>query len=434
MKVRTMSLSSPTVETGLETNPENEQPTKATKELLKSAVNNTSIFSRKGLLDRLFTKWFDRLVYPQIWEDPEVDIQALGLDEHSHVFTISSGGCNALNYLTVKPESITVVDLNEAHIALIKLKLAAIQHLEQEAFFDFFGKADLTKNLDTYYGKLSQHLDEKTRQYWETKENFWSKPRIYYFTDGFYRHGLLGRFIGLIHWVCKLYGYDISKVMLAHTAEEQQALFNEHVAPVFETRLLKFLCSRSIVMYSLGIPPAQFDEMDKESKQMKLGMHELMKERARRLACDFPLETNYFAWQAFNRSYDVKRRLAVPRYLMAEHFGTLKQNQDHVEVFHQSMTDRLKAMPDNSLNAYLFLDAQDWMDENQLTELWQEVNRTAKPGARVVFRTAGEVSPLEDKLPEHILAPWQTDIEQNRAWTLKDRSAIYGGVHVYYHQ
>lgn len=424
-----MSLVNPTLETG---NTEN-QPNNQTKELLKSAVNNTSIFSRKGLLDRLFTKWFDRLVYPQIWEDPEVDIKALELNENAHVFTISSGGCNALNYLSVKPASITVVDLNEAHIALINLKLAAIKHLEQEAFFDFFGKADLTKNLDTYYALLAPHLDEKTKTYWETKENFWSKPRIHYFTDGFYRHGLLGRFIGLIHWVCKLYGYDIRKVMLAHNAEEQQQLFNEHVAPVFETRLLKFLCSRSIVMYSLGIPPAQFDEMDKESKQMQQGMHELMKERARRLACDFPLETNYFAWQAFNRSYDVKRRLAVPRYLSAEHYPTLQTEFKKVEVFHQSMTDRLKAMPDNCLNAYLFLDAQDWMDEDQLTELWQEVNRTAMPGARVVFRTAGEISPLEDKLPEQLLEPWQTDIAQNRNWTLQDRSAIYGGVHVYHH-
>lgn len=71
-----------------------------TKKLLDSAVNNTSIFSRKGFLDRLFTQWFNRLVYPQIWEDPRVDIEALQIDKHSRIFTISSGGCNVLNYLT----------------------------------------------------------------------------------------------------------------------------------------------------------------------------------------------------------------------------------------------------------------------------------------------------------------------------------------------
>lgn len=410
-------------------------PQPATKDLLNSAVNNTSLLSRKGILDRLFTKWFDRLVYPQIWEDPEVDIRALELDQHSRIFTISSGGCNALNYLTVKPNSITVVDLNEAHIALINLKKAALKQLpDHESFFDFFGRADRAKNLDAYEIHIKPHLDEKTIDYWEGREAFWKPRRIEYFTDGFYRHGLLGRFIGAIHWVSRRLGYHIENVMQARTLDEQQHLFNEHVAPVFDTRLMKFLCNRSVVMYSLGIPPAQFDEMDKESKQTQQGMHNLLKERARRLACDFPLEDNYFAWQAFNREYDIKHRRALPRYLQQAHFETLKHEIDRIQVHHQSMTERLKAMPANSLNAYLFLDAQDWMNEAQLSELWQEVNRTAMPGAKVVFRTAGETSPLEAKLPEALLAAWQTDVEANRAWTRQDRSAIYGGVHLYTRQ
>lgn len=405
----------------------------ATKDLLNSAVNNSSMFSRKGFLDRLFTKWFDRLVYPQIWEDPEVDIQALQLNQDSRIFTISSGGCNALNYLTVKPNAITVVDLNEAHIALINLKKTALKHLpDHECFFDFFGRANLTKNLDVYEMHLKPNLDAKTIEYWEGREKLWDSKRINYFTNGFYRHGLLGRFIGLIHWVSKRLGYDISQVMQATTREEQYRLFDEHVAPVFDTRLLKFLSNRAIVMYSLGIPPAQFDEMDKESKHSQLGMHNLLKARARRLACDFPLQDNYFAWQAFNREYDIKHRQAIPRYLQAEYFETLKTDIDRVHVHHQSMTERLKQMPANSLNAYLFLDAQDWMDELQLTELWQEVNRTAMPNARVVFRTAGEVSPLEEKLPAEILQHWVTNIDENKIWTAKDRSGIYGGVHAYY--
>ncbi|BCN92483.1 S-adenosylmethionine--diacylglycerol 3-amino-3-carboxypropyl transferase [Thiomicrorhabdus immobilis] len=406
--------------------------TPKTKTLLDSAVNNTSIFSRKGFLDRLFTTWFDRLVYPQIWEDPEVDIQALQINNQSRVFTISSGGCNVLNYLTEQPELIEVVDLNEAHIALIKLKLVAIEHLpNSEAFFDFFGKANLLKNLDRYEAYIKPHLDNETLAYWESKERPWSKKRITYFTNGFYKHGLLGHFIGLIHWTGKRLGYDISKIMQARTLEEQQQGFDQHVAPIFDTKLLKFLCNRSMVMYSLGIPPAQFDEMDKQSQDSKLGMHNLLKERARQLACDFPLDENYFAWQAFNREYDIKHRKAIPRYLKKEAFAVLKSNQSKVKVSHTSMTERLKSLPDNSLNAYLFLDAQDWMDERQLTELWQEVNRTAMPNARVVFRTAGETSPLETKLADEILNQWQTNQENNQAWTKQDRSGIYGGVHLY---
>ena len=406
-----------------------------TKDLLNNAVNNTSIFSRKGLLDRLFTKWFDRLVYPQIWEDPEVDIQALNITSASNIFTISSGGCNVLNYLSEQPESITVVDLNEAHIALLNLKLAALNHLPNyEAFFDFFGRADKGKNLDRYYAEIEKHLDDKTRAYWAGKEHWFGKKRITFFTDGFYRHGLLGNFIGLIHWMSRRLGYDISKVMQARNLEQQKALFDEHVAPVFDTRLVKFLSNRAIVLYSLGIPPSQFNEMDQESRANQIGMHHLLKERARHLACDFPLKDNYFAWQAFNREYDIKDRVAVPRYLKAEHFEAVRQGSKNVSVNHTSMTEKLKSMPDNSLDAYLFLDAQDWMDEQQLTELWQEVNRTSMSNARVVFRTAGTQSPLENKLPAHLLHNWSTNPFENKKWTQMDRSAIYGAVFMYQKQ
>jgi len=409
--------------------------TAKTKDLLNNAVNNTSIFSRKGLLDRLFTKWFDRLVYPQIWEDPEVDIQALNLSSTSNIFTISSGGCNVLNYLSVQPESITVVDLNEAHIALLNLKLAALNHIpDYDAFFDLFGLANKSQNLDLYYAELEKHLDDKTRAYWAGKEHWLGKRRITFFTDGFYRHGLLGRFIGFIHWISRRLGYDISKVMQATNLEQQKALFNEHVAPVFDTRLVKFLSNRAIVLYSLGIPPSQFDEMDQEARSNEMGMHHLLKERARHLACDFPLADNYFAWQAFNREYDVKEKVAVPRYLQAEYFETVRQGTKNVSVTHTSMTEKLKSMPDNSLDAYLFLDAQDWMDEQQLTELWQEVNRTSMDHARVVFRTAGTQSPLENKLPAYLLKRWSTDPFQNAKWTKMDRSAIYGAVFMYQKQ
>jgi len=405
---------------------------KKTRKLLDSAVNNTSIFSRKGFLDRLFTAWFDRLVYPQIWEDPEVDIHALQINQNSRIFTISSGGCNVLNYLTEQPKSIEVVDLNEAHIALIKLKLTAIEHLPSyESFFDFFGRADLVKNLDRYEAYIKPHLDTQTLAYWESREHPWSSKRITYFTNGFYKHGLLGNFIGLIHWTGKRFGHDISKIMQARTLDEQQQLFNQHVAPIFDTKLLKFLCNRSMVMYSLGIPPSQFDEMDRDSKEAQIGMHSLLKERARQLACDFPLKDNYFAWQAFNRSYDIKNRNALPRYLKNNNFEHLNTHFNRVNVNHMSMTQRLKELPDNSLNAYLFLDAQDWMDDKQLTELWCEVNRTAMDNARVVFRTAGDTSPLEEKLPQSVLSDWQTNLTDNVNYTKQDRSGIYGGVHLY---
>jgi hypothetical protein len=88
-------------------------------------------------------------------------------------------------------------------------------------------------------------------------------------------------------------------------------------------------------------------------------------------------------------------------YLQQAHFFSLRRNIDRLHAHHLTLTDFLRTQPRASMDAYVFLDAQDWMDQSQLISLWEEVNRTAAPGARVVFRTAGQSSPLEAALPTH---------------------------------
>ena len=71
------------------------------------------------------------------------------------------------------------------------------------------------------------------------------------------------------------------------------------------------------------------------------------------------------------------------------------------------------------------------MNDAVLTGLWEEITRTARPGARVIFRTAGEATILPGRIPERILSRWHYAEELSRELTLKDRSAIYGGFHLY---
>ena len=110
------------------------------EQYLLDAVTNRSVASAQGLMQRLFAFYFDAFVYNQIWEDPRVDLRALEIDGGSRLLTISSGGCNALNYLVESPESITAVDLNRFHIYLLRLKVTALRHMPDHAsFFSFFG-------------------------------------------------------------------------------------------------------------------------------------------------------------------------------------------------------------------------------------------------------------------------------------------------------
>ncbi len=402
------------------------QDEKPNTELLKNAVHGHKAMSKKGFLERLFTLSFRGFVYPQIWEDPEVDLEALKLDKTSRIMTIASGGCNVMNYLTESPEIVKAIDLNPAHVALTRLKIAAIKHLpDYESFFAFFGHADEKKNIENYDQYIAPHLDAFSKKYWEGWSPFRGR-RINYFTKNLYQFGLLGRFISVVHILAKIYGEDPRQILEAKTQEEQGEVFDRTLGPIFEKKIVRFICNMPPALYGLGIPPSQFEDLKGDAD-----MADVLKHRLRRLAVDFPIEDNYFAWQAFGRGYDREHKKAIPRYLTEKNYKKLKENADKVEVYHTNITGFLEAQTPESLDCYVFLDAQDWMNAEGLNNLWREVVRTARPGARVIFRTAGDDSPLEDALPKDILRRFHYDPSISSDAVKKDRSSIYGGFHVY---
>ena len=79
--------------------------------LLSEAVHQNDPWSFAGLLERTFTLAFRSMVYPQIWEDPRTDMEALELTNQSRVVTIASGGCNVMSYLVANPAQIYAIDL-----------------------------------------------------------------------------------------------------------------------------------------------------------------------------------------------------------------------------------------------------------------------------------------------------------------------------------
>jgi len=395
--------------------------------LLDKAAHQKPANTKRGALERLFTLMFQGFVYNQIWEDPAVDLSALAITPEHRLLTIASGGCNVMNYLAADPAKIIAVDLNPNHIALTKLKLAALKNMpDYDTFFRFFGQANDKANRPAYDKYLRKQLDDETREYWEKNRPLRGK-RINMFGKNLYRYGLLGRFIGILHAVAKLHGKKLDPILQARTPEEQRRLFERDIAPLFEFKSIKLLSKSPVSLYALGIPPAQYDELVAAGDPVAV-----LRERVERLACDFPINENYFAWQAFGRGYDVEHKEAVPDYLRRDVYDVIRTRTDKVEVHHASLTDFLEAQPPQSLHRYVLLDAQDWMNSDQITALWREIDRTADArDARVIFRTAGPDSPLPRKLPADVLAPWTYLEQESKAWHAKDRSSIYGGFHVY---
>ena len=399
-----------------------------TRANLGAAIHRNRPLSREGLLERLFTVAFRGLVYPQRWEDPVIDMEALRIGPGDHVVAISSGGCNVMSYLVASPAKITALDLNGAHVALTRLKICAARHLpRRERFHDFFVRARLRENVVAYDRHVAPRLDAFSRAYWETRDAL-GRRRIAIFARGLYRHGLLGRFIGGAHAIARLHGVDLRDMLRARTPAEQRALFETRIAPVLEGRLARTLAKSPAALYGLGIPPSQYRARAADSAN---GIPGALRDRVERLCCDFPVRDNYFAWQAFGRGYDESPEASLPPWLEERNYESIRARAARVDARQGSITEFLSLSPERGADCFVLLDAQDWMNDRELTALWRAIERAARPGARVIFRTAANERLLPGRVPDSILDGWDYDEAACRDSTRRDRSAIYGGFHLY---
>ena len=401
---------------------------RATIDSLDTAVHRSKALSKAGLLERLFTFVFRGLVYPQIWEDPEVDMAALAIRPSDHIVAIASGSCNILSYLTADPSKISAVDLNGAHIALGKLKIAAFETLpDYESFFTFFGLADTKANVVAYDRHIRPRLDAASAGYWNARRGI-KRRRIDVFSRNFYRYGLLGTFIGGGHRLGRLYGCEPAAILTARSMEEQRAIFDAKIAPVFEKGIARWLSRQPASLFGLGIPPEQYHKLAADRPG---GMPAVLRHRVERLACAFDIQTNYFAWQAFGRRYARDNQRALPPYLQRANYAAVRGRVGRIALKQQAMTAFLRTQSASSVDCVVLLDAQDWMTDTDLTALWTEIGRTARPGARVIFRTAADERLLPGRVPPYLLDRWTYDEAACRAFCASDRSSIYGGFHLY---
>jgi S-adenosylmethionine-diacylglycerol 3-amino-3-carboxypropyl transferase len=395
-------------------------------QLIADAVRNSRAQDESTIWDRLFSFWFRRLVYTQIWEDPEADLAALQLPLGSTIVTISSGGCNALSYLTAQPAQVYAVDLNEAHLSLLKLKLAGLRAFSKYAqFWQFFGEASSAANSELYREHLWPVLDADARAYWD-KRNVIGRPRHAYFTDGFYRHGMLGRFIGLAHLLAKFTKVDLTALLIGKPDAPERIQALDRLHRLFHSPLARLITETPALLFSLGIPPQQ---------RVLLGggepLNEVLHERLLRLVNGHPNETNYFAWQALHRRYSGPGDRCLPPYLQARQFQRMRDGAGLIIPVHANLRLFLESLPAREVDAVVLLDSQDWMATEEIRALWNAIDRTGSDKVRVIFRTAGKESPLESEELAPLRQIWCRDEERSALGFEQDRSGIYGGFHCY---
>jgi S-adenosylmethionine-diacylglycerol 3-amino-3-carboxypropyl transferase len=395
-------------------------------QLIADAANNSLAQNEPTIWDRIIAFWLRRLVYTQIWEDPQADLAALRLPLGSTIVTISSGGCNALSYLTAQPAQVYAVDLNEAHLALLKLKLAGIQAFTGYAdFWQFFGEAASLANAELYRSRLRPRLDAQARAYWD-KRNILGRPRYAHFTNGFYRHGMLGRFIGFSHLVARLAGIDLDTLLTEETDAPARVEALARLERLFQSRLARLLTQRSALLLSLGIPSPQRALLEDGAP-----LNEVLYRRLLRLIDGHPSDDNYFAWQALRRRYRGPGDRCLPPYLQKRNFARMRNDAGVIIPVHADLRAFLESLPAREVDAVVLLDTQDWIALDDIRALWDAIDRAGSDQVRVIFRTAGTRSPLDRTELAPLREIWRRDDESSEIGYELDMSGVYGGFHCY---
>ncbi len=157
----------------------------------------------------------------------------------------------------------------------------------------------------------------------------------------------------------------------------------------------------------------------------------MLHERLLRLIDVHPNETNYFAWQALSRKYAGPDDRCLPAYLQRSQFERMRSGAGLIIPVHANLRLFLESLPAREVDAVVLLDSQDWMAPEEIRALWNAIDRTGSDNVRVIFRTAGAASPLDNAELAPLQQIWCRDEKRSVIGFARDRSGIYGGFHCY---
>lgn len=355
---------------------------------------------RRTLSHWLSDRWFSlvhrtQLIYNTCWEDPRLDREALRLGPDDTVLTITSAGCNALDYALDGPERIIAVDLNPHQNALLELKIAAIRSLDYEDFFALFGRGRLPGLALRYATHLRKRLSTPARDYWDCHLRFFagtgSRPTFYFHGAAGVFAWLMNRYIDIVADVRD----EIEAILQAATLDQQRDIYFQRLKPSFWGPFVRWLIRRDVSLSLLGVPRSQRLQID---RVFPGGVAAFVERSLDAVFAELPLRDNYF-WRVYLTGEYAPH--CCPEYLTFDNFLRLRDGLvDRIEVHTASVADYLRSN-EAPVTRFVLLDHMDWLAEHAPEALraeWQAIFDRAAPGARIVWRSAGVEREFVDRI------------------------------------
>ena len=353
-----------------------------------------------------------KLVFSQNWEDPICDHKALKIKSGDVIMAITSGGCNVLGFLEFDPKEVHSIDINAAQSFLLELKICAIKHLVFEDFLNFSGLKECPNRL-SLFEKIELHLNTDTRHFWKENQKV--------IESGFLMNGRYDRFVKFAGSFLKmLQGKNRIQGLFENKSLESQKEYYDTVWNTKRYRAIYKLLFNKHVLARKGLSADYFHFDDGSSS-----FAESFYNRAKNAFRDMPIQNNYFLSLYVRGKYANLQE--VPEYLKEEPFNTIKPRLDRIRMHTMEAQNWIDTMEDNSMDCFALSNICELMSESETERLFTSVYRTAKSGARLIFRNLMIPREVPQSLRESIVK----DDSLTKHLQATDRSFVYGKVAAY---
>lgn len=309
---------------------------------------------------------FDGIRYAQLWEDADVLTTALDTKPDATLVSICSAGDNALAMLMLDPQRVVVLDLSQAQIECLNLRIGAYRNLEHPEFLELMGSRASDRRSELL-AKALQGTGGATQAFWQERQS------------DVVAHGAGG--CGKFERYFRLFKNRI--LPFVHSRATVDAIFQPRTPSArqefLETRwnswrwkLMMSLFFSRFAMGRLGRDKAFFDHVDGS-----VAAHVQRRLYHAAVTCD-PVENPYLYW-IMNACHGEH----LPMAWRAENYETIGNRLNRLDIRHGAL-EAFVATGEKA-DGFNLSDIFEYMSPQMFQQVYGDVLQAANPGARLVY-------------------------------------------------
>jgi S-adenosylmethionine-diacylglycerol 3-amino-3-carboxypropyl transferase len=350
------------------------------------------------------SKVFRDVLYAQCWEDPEMDRAAFNIKPGDTVFSITSGGCNALAFLIDDPGKVICLDMNPFQNYLLSLKISAFKTLGYNETLEFFGVRSSNRRWQLYE-KLRPELTDEEQFYWNNKKSDINRGIIH-----------CGKYERYMHLLKRVFRILIGKKIIndlfnTSSLAEQRIIFKTK----WDNLRWRLFCR---IFLSRAFASMLFDKAFYKYLEPTFSFEKYYRSAVMRAVTELPVKENYFLAYILLGNYPGDN---LPVYLKKENFNILRSRVNRIKSVTSGCHEYMRTLPADTISKFNFTNIFEWMSVEEFTLLLLETLRIAKDGAVITYRNHLVTRNRPEVFADKIIPDMKLALELRK----KDRSFIY---------